>query len=321
MVNAEKAQSTRGKILLLLRENTEYLSGERIAFALGVSRVSVWKGIKALTASGYSIASSPEGYRLKKDVPDSLFPWEFGVNEKRFRHWEETDSTMNRAREAALEGTDDGLVVTAAHQSDGHGTENHTWESVPGGLFFTLVTRPSVNPQYVHRQVLAAQLAMVRAVKRVSGIDIFPGWPNDLFVAGAGGSLKAGGILAETLSSGNTVIYQNLGIGMNTGEAPVLQGTAGIRANRKDLLQAFLAEFPDKRASPPELVAQWNALCPLAGKEVRYTAPSGPTPEKGIFRGVDPAGCAIIETVTDSPLSAVQRFAPGEIHIVQEKRK
>ena len=71
----------KDKILKLLTETDGVLSGEIISAQLGISRVSVWKHIKGLIASGISISSSSKGYRLTSD-PDSPpvpslwpYPW------------------------------------------------------------------------------------------------------------------------------------------------------------------------------------------------------------------------------------------------------
>jgi len=239
MVNEAKSPTTRARILGILRNSRRPVSGELVASALGISRVAVWKSIQSLNANGYRIEPTGTGYRLAADRNDSICPWEFGADENRFRHWEATDSTMDRAREAALAGAETGLVVTAESQSAGRGTGAKKWESVPGGLFFTVLTRPSVNTAYAHRQVLAAQTALSRAVAKCTGKAALPLWPNDLLFDGG----KAGGILAETLSTGGTISWLNLGIGLNTGTRPSLPGSSAIPAGRKDLLGAFLAEF------------------------------------------------------------------------------
>ncbi len=317
-VNTKALISTRSQILDMLRNATVPVSGESAATKIGVSRVSVWKGIQALNAGGYHISSSSGGYRLEADLDDSIYPWEFGEAEDRFRHWKEIDSTMNPAREAALTGSASGLVITAESQSAGRGTGTKKWESAAGGLFFTLLTRPSLNVAYAHRQVLAAQLALARAICTVTGTNAMPLWPNDLLFDGG----KAGGILAEYLASGGMVHWLNLGIGLNIGKPPSISGTSAIPALRKNILREFLTEFEKIETQEYTLAAGWNKSCPLTGKSVRFQklSPTGlpGALKSGTFRGVDEAGWALIETFNDKYLPEESRFPPNTIIILDK---
>lgn len=333
MVNEKKTTSTRAQILDILRNSRKPVSGEWIAENLGISRVAVWKTVKGLNEGGYRILASALGYALEQDDKDSLNPWEFGPNESLIRHWSETDSTMNRAREAALASCPAGTVVVADAQTQGRGTGDKTWNSVPGGLFYTLITRPNLNSAFAHRQVLAAQCALVRAIQSVSGRSVYPGWPNDILSDTEKGARKAGGILSELLVSGNRTEFLNLGIGINTGSAPDLSETAEIMTGRKALLSAFLREFGNADHERETLSAEWNSLCPDIGKTVYFrfneekTGVTAQFPTRdgaGIFRGVDTAGYAILESLeTDNltPSNSITRYPPGSISLRSKGRK
>lgn len=309
MVNITPETGTRAGILAILRNSNQPISGELMAKELGISRVAVWKGIQSLNAAGYRIQATDRGYALERAPADGIFPWEFGSEEKRFHYWAETDSTMNRAREAALSGAETGTVFMADAQSAGRGTGSKAWISVPGGLFFTVVTRPVLETACYHRSTLAASLAMSRAVERLSGRESFPLWPNDIMIRTPGtvGSCgKAGGILAEMLATGTDVTFLNLGVGINTGGKPDLELAAAVPASRKELLREFLDEFARIDVPGEGLISAWNAACPACGKRVRYRPATDGTTEEGIFRGVDRAGWAIIEDETER-----RRFPPG----------
>ena len=59
-------------VLELLRAAGGYISGEKMAERLGVTRAAVWKKIAALRNAGYDIASAPRsGYALRA-APDRL---------------------------------------------------------------------------------------------------------------------------------------------------------------------------------------------------------------------------------------------------------
>jgi len=331
MVNGSQSASTRAQILAILRNSSGPISGEAIASALSISRVAVWKAIKALGDAGYGITAGATGYSLTADLTDCLDPWEFGQAESLIAHLPETDSTMNRARDAALAACPDGFVVIADAQTGGLGTGGKRWDSLPGGLFFTIVTRPRLESPWAHRQVLAAQCALIRAIRAVSGTSVFPHWPNDLIAATDSGSGKVGGILVEALISGNQAEYLNVGIGINTGSASPASGYATVDSGRKALLEAFRREFTPARYAEESLVSEWNALCPEVNHEIRYTlkTASYESPEThhsemtGIFKGVDARGYALVELVsgTRGTDSTVERYAPGELSITIKGRK
>lgn len=317
MVNNIPTGSTRSRILDILKNSAIPVSGEAAANALGISRVAVWKAVRSLVEAGYPIQSSPSGYLLADDDGDRLLPCEFGDEEARFRHWENTDSTMNRAREAALAGAADGLVITAGRQSAGRGTGEKAWESPEGSLLFTLISRPRLDAADIHRQVLAAQCAAVRAIRSVTGRDAIPAWPNDLLVKTDQDHSwgKAGGLLAEAFVSGNAVSFINVGIGINTGSSPAVSGSASISAGRRALLAEFLAETARMTPDSPDLVPLWNSLAPAAGRPVTFIRRGSAGPETGIFRGVDRSGWAVIAPHGDAEDSFGYHFPPGTISI------
>jgi BirA family biotin operon repressor/biotin-[acetyl-CoA-carboxylase] ligase len=55
----------KDKILHILKESTDYVSGEKISNLLNVSRTAIWKNINSLKEEGYKIDSvSRKGYKL-----------------------------------------------------------------------------------------------------------------------------------------------------------------------------------------------------------------------------------------------------------------
>jgi BirA family biotin operon repressor/biotin-[acetyl-CoA-carboxylase] ligase len=312
--------STRGKIISILRNNSEAVSGEKIAGELGLSRVAVWKGIQSLNGNGYRISSSPLGYRLEGDLSGSLYPWEFGGDEGRFKHWDTTDSTMLRAREAALSDGADGLVLIAEAQIDGRGTGKKKWESAAGGLFFTLLTRPVLNSAFFYRQVIRAQYALIRSLRALGVNNAFLLWPNDIYTPEG----KAGGILCETLSTGNTVAFSNLGVGINTGIKPDIPGTASLKVNRKDLLRQFLSEFEKINGDDDGLISAWNEACPLTGRTVNFRQSQGDRISSGTFCGIDRSGWAVIETdriqgtETGTGMHLTNHYPPGSVTLLDK---
>ena len=65
-------ENKKAEVLRLLRESTEYISGQELCEKFSVSRTAVWKIMKQLKEEGYEIeAVQNRGYRLLT-VPDIL---------------------------------------------------------------------------------------------------------------------------------------------------------------------------------------------------------------------------------------------------------
>ena len=99
---------------------------------LGVSRTAVWKAIRQLEEEGYVIeAVRNKGYRLVEDA-DVLTVAELrSVLDTKWLGQEvdyfyETDSTNNRARDAAEKGASHGYLAVADSQTAGKGTQRQS---------------------------------------------------------------------------------------------------------------------------------------------------------------------------------------------------
>ena len=104
----------KAEILKILKKAEEYVSGQQLCEQLGVSRTAVWKAIRQLEEEGYVIeAVRNKGYRLVEDA-DVLTVAELrSVLDTKWLGQEvdyfyETDSTNNRARDAAEKGASHG---------------------------------------------------------------------------------------------------------------------------------------------------------------------------------------------------------------------
>ncbi len=313
MVN--KTVSSKYQILSILRSNPFIpISGQLLADEIGISRVAVWKAVQTLQHSGYGIKSQgrgqSSGYVLEQDIPDSLFPWEFGEMHTEYRHFIETNSTMDEA--SLLAGHDSKVsIVTAEKQCRGKGRLNHEWIGVPSSLLFTLITRPQLPVAYYNCLCSAAQLALARVLEKMSGRKYFVRWPNDVWSEEG----KVSGILTDIRGTGDMLSWVNLGIGVNLlNKPPIPQSDAVFSVNkekypgRRTILLEFLNEFKIFERMIYEnnslLVKLWNEKCPDAGKTVSV---SGSTDGLS-FKGINSRGWAQCEN---------GEFPPGEIRFVK----
>ncbi len=306
MVNTKRI-STKNRILTRLRSlSGEAVSGEYFAAELGLSRVAVWKAVSALREAGYGIEASEEGYLLAPDAPDDfLYPWEFGEREGAFRHYAETTSTMDRARELSAKGVPAGTVVVAERQSEGKGRAGRSWTSEPGGLFFTMTLQAGAPLLRSARVACAAQLAVCAALRRAVGAEARPRWPNDAYSGGR----KIAGVLVELEARGDAVTRLSLGVGVNVNSRPEgaisCADIAGRRISRREVLEAFLVAFEAERPYEDEaLEARWNAAAEgvgaraaiLDGRHGEEASANGIRLGEGTFEGIDELGRAMIRT-------------------------
>lgn len=336
-VNADgktsSALSTKAGLLGILRaENGRPVSGGKIARELGLSRVAVWKGVQSLAKAGYPVDATrarpaEAGYSLDPGgSTDFLFPWEFGEDEPLFRHFEDTDSTMNRTRECAARGNASGTVVIAERQSAGKGRCGRGWISGQGGLYFTVLERPVPGSPMATADyrlpLMLYQIAVARALGSLCGKPARPRWPNDVYVGGR----KIAGLVAELAGEGDHVSWLATGIGVNVNNAAPLEGSTSCaelarrRLSRRELLVAIMDEarklkkLTDRgctRAGGNALLAgEWNSMADRIGAKAALVAldSAAVPPDRktrlgksrvlasGRFAGVDPAGSCIVKT-------------------------
>ena len=298
MVNEK--ESLKHKVLTILRESPDGVSGVELSKATGRSRVAAWKAVQGLQEAGYGIEVSRKGYRLASDLPDSIYPWEFGADEAMFTHFASTGSTMAEARRMAESGKaqpGETHIVTADIQTHGVGQLGRSWTTTRGSLAFTIITKNNLPLACHSRMTMAAQVALTKVLRRITGRPFYIRWPNDIWSEDG----KVVGILEELAASGNICSWINLGIGINITHRPRLKGTDSIfhretSITRKEILTQFWEEFKVQERlacqESPWLADEWNRLCLDTGHRVRLTG-SGKTV---IFRGIDHFGSALIYT-------------------------
>lgn len=128
--------------------------------------------------------------------------------------WHDTiDTTMRRAAELAREGCAAGTVVAARAQTAGQGRLGRAWDSRPGGLYFTIVLRPRLEPSQVPLATLALGLAVADALQTFAGVAPDLRWPNDVLI----GNRKLAGILAQYQDG---ALLAGVGLNVNQREFP-----------------------------------------------------------------------------------------------------
>jgi BirA family biotin operon repressor/biotin-[acetyl-CoA-carboxylase] ligase len=264
----------KSEILKILRQEEAIVSGETLSARLRVSRVSIWKHIRALQESGYDIQASAKGYRLIAS-PDVPYPWEFPHREAQIHHFPEVDSTMRVARELARKGCDHLTVVAADSQRKGRGRLTRTWHSETGGLYFTVVVRPILPPVLSPRVNFAASLVLVQTLNCLLEVRAAVKWPNDVLV----GERKVAGILSEMEAELDRIAFINVGLGVNVNNDPAqvepravsLQQICERPVSRKAILGEFMDRFEDALQDPElsDVIEKWKVYTTTLDRRVR----------------------------------------------------
>ena len=253
----------KSRLLKLLRENDVIHSGQQLSDRLGVSRVSVWKQIKALESVGYVVETTPNGYRLA-EAPDIPYPWEFPRWETQIHYLPSVASTMEKARELAQKGCPEMSVVVADCQTLGRGRLQRQWISNKGGLYFTLVLRPNIELSNIARVNFQVAAMVTRLLRTHYNVNAGTKWPNDILVDGK----KVCGMLSEVSAEGDVTAYINIGIGVNLNntppsdlvEATSIKALVGHSVVRNQFLGAFLEalEAQVKQGDWDDTFTEWK---------------------------------------------------------------
>ncbi len=218
-----------------------------------------------------------------------------------------TGSTSDDARRLAAEGAPEGTVVLAERQTEGRGRLGRAWSSPDrGGLYVSVLLRPTDPPDRLGRYSIAAAVAVCEACREFVGERAVLKWPNDVLAEGR----KLAGILAE-LRRGRSGTDLVLGIGINVHQLPV-DFPDGLRAAaislrmllgndsaaREPVAAALLASLgtaiADLRAGAwPRVAERFLRYAPDAtGRTVRLVAGG-----EGSTDGLDASGALRVLTV------------------------
>lgn len=261
------------RILQILQQSDQPVSGEHFSRQLGISRVAVWKHIHGMQAAGYKIQSTPKGYRLLA-ASDAPLPWVFGERSHKVHHFAELPSTMDKATELARQGCENFSIVVTDHQTRGRGRLQRSWQSEQGGLYFTMVLRPRLDPGTAPLVNLAAAVDLAGALMTLYPIEAKVKWPNDVLV----GEGKIAGILSQMAAEADCVHFICLGIGVNVNNRPpeisppavsVAQLT-GAPGSRAQILSNFYDRFEQRMRLDRlhEVIPEWKKNTLTLGRHV-----------------------------------------------------
>ncbi len=327
----------KAKILSLLRESSDYVSGQELCEKYGVSRTAVWKAVGQLKKEGYPIeAVRNKGYRLLESASTAQEEI-YGQNELSSRmhtkwvaqpvcFYDCLGSTNVQAKRMAEEGAAHGTLVVTDMQTAGRGRRGHGWVSPAGtNVYFTLILKPDFAT------ATAPMLTLVMAIAVAQGIEATIQtrqkaqikWPNDIVMNGR----KVCGILTEMSLSveQDCIQYVVIGVGINVkkqefvpelaDKATTLCEVCGREISRSELIFHVMERFEklyEEFAAAGDLSGlqqTYNDLLVNKDREVCVLDPAGEY--RGVARGIDEKGQLLVEL----PDETVQTVYAGEVSV------
>ena len=276
------------KILDILLNADDFISGQEISEKLGVSRQAVWKSINALKEKGYEIQSvTNRGYRLvsspnylnESSLKSLLHNKIIGKN---LIVLDSVDSTNDYLKKLGNEGCENGTVVAAREQTRGKGRLGRTWQSKKDdGIAFSVLLRPNVAPSEVSAITPLAGLAVCKAIREYTKLDCVIKWPNDIII----GRKKLVGILTEMSAEFDAVEYVITGIGINVDhtsfpeeiafKATSLLLETGRHIDKNEFLACVLEHLENEFVKnnlelTPTALSEYTDLCATVGRSVTF---------------------------------------------------
>lgn len=276
------------KILDILLNTDEFISGQEISEKLGVSRQAVWKSINALKEKGYEIQSvTNRGYRLvsspnylnESSLKSLLHNKIIGKN---LIVLDSVNSTNDYLKKLGNEGCENGTVVAAREQTRGKGRLGRTWQSKKDdGIAFSVLLRPNVAPSEVSAITPLAGLAVCKAIREYTKLDCVIKWPNDIII----GRKKLVGILTEMSAEFDAVEYVITGIGINVDhtsfpeeiafKATSLLLETGRHIDKNEFLACVLEHLENEFVKnnlelTTTALSEYTDLCATVGRSVTF---------------------------------------------------
>ncbi|MCE9688213.1 bifunctional biotin--[acetyl-CoA-carboxylase] ligase/biotin operon repressor BirA [Shewanella sp. AS16] len=310
----------RKRAILSLLNAGDFVSGEALADALGISRAAISKHIDTLETYGVEIYSvKGKGYKLATPVFLIDEPRLLQAIDNRCFYFDETSSTnaflLSHAKELKS-----GDICIAEYQSAGRGRRGRTWVSPYGNhLYCSLFWGFSQGMAQAMGLSLVVACSLVKVLQELGVPELGVKWPNDIYLE----HKKLAGVLIEMSGQADSECQLIIGIGLNMAMSD--NQALAIEQPWNDL--SHLASMPDKtelaiklqqqlkrdlqlfeREGLPAFMSRWQAVDLFDGRPVRLLM--GSNEIQGICRGIDEQGSLLLETDT-----GLQAYVGGEISL------
>ncbi len=266
------------KVLDILKEQDNYISGVELSTRLGISRGALWKSINRLKRYGYKIESKKGiGYRLIESSK-LLLPWEIrrDLNTKFIGREIIHKTVLNSTQDLALKIAEikpEGTVIIGEEQLKGKGRFGREWYSPQGGIWFSLILKPKIELWEITLLPLSIGLAIADPLVKL-GLNAMLKWPNDLII----NNKKIAGILLDISAEENKVNYIVIGIGINANidnnrlldlNATSIKIELGYEIDRIKLMRDILRSIEYRYERFNECLDDYKRRCITLNKRVK----------------------------------------------------
>ncbi|MGY5858140.1 MAG: biotin--[acetyl-CoA-carboxylase] ligase [Candidatus Thorarchaeota archaeon] len=197
--------------------------------------------------------------------------------------FKELDSTNVEAKRQIVDGNKMDLLIVSSHQTAGRGRFTRTWFSLAGGLYFSLVLRPRLGPQFAPLASFLSACAVAKGLQTIGVDHVRLKWPNDVLVM----EDKIAGILNELVTIDPVDAWMILGIGVNqnikmnefpediAGRSTSVLDILGNETSPESLLCAIINEIDrlmgivETEKSYTSILKMWRSMSGTLGKRVR----------------------------------------------------
>lgn len=317
----------KDKVLEILKDQDDFISGEKLSDRFDMTRANIWKYINTLKEEGYLIESVPRrGYKLVSS-PDILSKGEVlpllktKYMGRDLYYFKTLDSTNNKAKELE-EDLKEGSIIISEEQTKGRGRMGRTWISPnEKGIYTSIFLEPKGSPGDIGPLTLMGAGAVSKALDSY-GVKSSIKWPNDIIV----NNKKVGGILTEMSSELNKINHIIMGIGLNVSldkediDEDLRSKVTSLKLEgydlvRKELLAKILEEFEvlyDEFKNTSSISKTIDIVdSRLLGRDTRVRLISGPRIEEGLLVGLSPRGELLVEVDKEG----LRNISSGEISL------
>ncbi len=314
----------------LLAAEEDFVSGNDLAEALGMSRVSVWGRMEKMREYGFEFeAVTRKGYRLSKK-PDNLNEWmtraylEPSLDLPELVFLNSIDSTNSHATRLLANDFEAPFIVLANEQTAGRGRLGREWFSPPGAnLYLSFAARPNVEPNRMQLFTLWMGVFIANELRQWLDLPLGIKWPNDLYFD----KKKLGGMLTEARVDADAIRELIFGMGININLSPKqlpaelsekatsLSTIAGrpldVNKTAAKLIQAISAAYSQflKGGVRKQFENLWPDFDVLKGQAINVTIKDEPI--EGTAIGLDDMGSLILKTSKGKLMT----LNSGEVHI------
>jgi BirA family transcriptional regulator, biotin operon repressor / biotin---[acetyl-CoA-carboxylase] ligase len=227
---------------------------------------------------------------------------------KKILVFDSVESTNRTAKTLAANGEKEGTVVVANTQTHGRGRFDRIWQSPKGGLYLSLILRPTLPAENIPLLPLVTAVALATTIESY-GLHTTIKWPNDVQVNGK----KIAGILLESEGKEHSVDFVVVGIGVNLNtrltklSADIQKHSTSLRdelskeVEYHEFLETFFTQFDTtynqfKGKHFEFIIQEWKHHSDTLGRTIRVQTATGLV--QGTAQDIDASGFLLLRTTT-----------------------